>query len=119
MVCVWVDDSDCFLPTLFSPSGQIDELQQAAAANNKSELEALLDAVRQEKNRVDERAARLQETVSRAQCEKTTLEEQVATLQQENKVKGVWGLVEEEGVWCGMAAWTLEWWGLDVPAHHS
>ena len=70
---------------------QIDELQQAAAANNKSELEALLDAVRQEKNRVDERAARLQETVSRTQCEKATLDEQVATLQQENKVGGVGG----------------------------
>ena len=75
------------------PSRQIAELQQAAAANNKSELEALLDAVRQEKNRVDERAARLQEALSRSQCEKTALEEQVATLQQENKVRVGWWVV--------------------------
>ncbi|XP_043227043.1 cytospin-A-like isoform X3 [Amphibalanus amphitrite] len=79
-------EADRVQELLDSANSKIAELQQAAAANNKSELEALLDAVRQEKNRVDERAARLQETVSRAQCEKATLEEQVASLQQENKV---------------------------------
>ena len=46
---------------------------------------------------MDERAARLQETVSRAQCEKATLEEQVASLQQENKVSGT-ELIVDTGV---------------------
>ncbi|XP_034230768.1 uncharacterized protein LOC117639325 isoform X2 [Thrips palmi] len=65
---------------------KIEELDHARELGDKSEIEALLDNVRKEKDVLESQVASLQEQLSRSQCEVSKLREQLSSLQEECKV---------------------------------
>lgn len=61
-------------------------MDHARELGDKSEIEALLDNVRKEKDVLEGQVASLQEQLSRSQCEVSKLREQLSSLQEECKV---------------------------------
>lgn len=66
---------------------KIDELEKERDQGARSEMDALLDTARKEKDTLESQCATLQGQVSRGQCEKERLQEQISLLQEECKVR--------------------------------